>query len=162
MKKILLFAIVLSSTFFAACEAQSKKATPSDSKALLVSDKNIGQEVIHLDNESFKKLVFDFATLKEWKYSGRLPAIIDFYADWCGPCKMLAPHLEEIQKMYKGKLQVYKVNTDQNRELSQAFGITSLPTVVFVPMEGQPQASMGYRPLADLETEVKSVLKVIK
>ena len=117
-------------------------------------------EVVQLDKESFKKLVFDFETLKEWKYSGSMPAILDFYADWCGPCRMLAPHLEELQAKYKGKLQVYKINTDKQKELAAAFGISSLPTIVFVPMTGQPQAAMGYRPLADLEAEVKNVLKV--
>ncbi len=121
-----------------------------------------GVDIIHLNNDTFKSMVFNYEVEKAWKYNGSMPAIIDFYADWCGPCKMLAPHLEELQKMYKGKIQIYKVNTDQNRELAAAFGIQSLPTIVFVPMGGQPQAAMGYRQLADLESDVKNVLKVTK
>lgn len=139
-----------------ACAQTTVKSTTTP----LAASKPKGTEVVHLDKESFKKLVFDFETLKEWKYSGSMPAILDFYADWCGPCRMLAPHLEELQAKYKGKLQVYKINTDKQKELAAAFGISSLPTIVFVPMTGQPQAAMGYRPLADLESDVKNVLKV--
>lgn len=166
MKK-LIFSIVIAltaSSFAGKAQSNSQtlaaKGKEKTQEAVVKPTASKGLEVIHLDKASFKTLVFDFETLKEWKYNGNMPAILDFYADWCGPCKMLAPHLEQLQKLYKGKLQVYKINTDQNRELSAAFGITSLPTIVFVPMEGQPQASMGYRPLADLETDVKNVLKL--
>ena len=119
-------------------------------------------EVIHLDKEQFKKLVFDYENNKEWKYQGDKPAILDFYADWCGPCRMLSPVLAEVQKEYGGKIQVYKVNTDKERELAATFGIRSLPTVVFIPMEGQPQAILGFRPKEEIENVIKNVLKVEK
>ena len=118
--------------------------------------------VIYLTSETFKEQVFDYANNKEWLYKGEKPAILDFYADWCGPCKMLAPHLEAIQKEYNGEVQIYKINTDNNREVAGAFGIQSLPTIVFVPKEGQPQAVMGYRPQDDLESIITEVLKVEK
>lgn len=118
--------------------------------------------VIKLTSATFKEQVFDYSANTEWAYKGSKPAILDFYADWCGPCKMLAPHLEAIQKEYGGHVQVYKINTDEQRELAGAFGIQSLPTIVFVPLTGQPQAVMGYRPQADLEQIITEVLKVQK
>nr|WP_321408035.1 thioredoxin [uncultured Carboxylicivirga sp.] len=118
--------------------------------------------VIHLNAQSFKQYVFDYEKNQTWKYEGKVPAILDFYADWCGPCKMLSPVLQELQKEYDGKIQVYKINTDKERELASTFGIRSLPTIVFVPLEGDPQAAMGFRPKADMETMIKEILKVEK
>jgi thioredoxin len=115
-----------------------------------------------LDAAGFKAKVFNFETEKEWKYAGDLPAIVDFYADWCGPCKMVSPILDQLSKDYAGKLRVYKVNTDQEPELSGAFGIQSIPTLLFVPMAGQPQAAMGALPKASLEKAIKDVLGVEK
>jgi thioredoxin len=118
--------------------------------------------VIYLNKETFKQQVFDFETNKEWNYEGKVPAILDFYADWCGPCKMLAPVLNNIQKEYSGKIQVFKVDTDKEKELAAMFGITSLPTIVFIPVEGEPQAVMGFMPKEDLEKTITEVLKVNK
>ncbi|WP_439184647.1 thioredoxin [Carboxylicivirga taeanensis] len=118
--------------------------------------------VIYLDAKSFKEKVFDYENNTEWKYEGEVPAILDFYADWCGPCKMLSPVLKNLQKEYKGKIQIYKINTDQERELSATFGIRSLPTIVFVPLKGEPQAAMGYRSQNDLETMISEILEVDK
>jgi thioredoxin 1 len=114
----------------------------------------------HLNTESFKKKIFDFAAKKEWEYSGDLPAIVDFYADWCGPCKMVAPILESISTEYEGKLLVYKVNTDEEQELSGAFGIQSIPSLLFIPAKGQLQMAMGALPKATLQTAIKDVLGV--
>jgi thioredoxin len=116
--------------------------------------------VEHLTAESFKEKVFNYEINKEWKYSGELPAIIDFYADWCGPCKMVAPVLETLSKEYEGKLAIYKVNTDKEQELSAAFGIQSIPSILFVPKEGQPQMAMGALPKASFVSAIKGVLKV--
>ncbi len=123
---------------------------------------NDENSVIYLDAKTFKEKVFDYENNTEWKYEGEVPAILDFYADWCGPCKMLSPVLSKIQKEYNGKIQIYKINTDQQRELSATFGIRSLPTIVFVPLKGEPQAAMGYRSQNDLETMISELLKVEK
>lgn len=137
------------------CNAQTKP----ESKPSKTSSES---GVIHLNATEFKQQVFDYENSKEWKYLGSKPAILDFYADWCSPCKMLAPHLEALQKEYGGNIQIYKINTDEQRELAGAFGIQSLPTIVFVPMDGKPTAVMGYRDKADLENVITDVLKVAK
>jgi thioredoxin len=130
------------------------------------TDKATGDEgensVIYLDANSFKEKVFNYETNEEWKYEGEVPAILDFYADWCGPCKMLSPVLDKIQKEYNGKVQIYKIDTDEQKELAATFGIRSLPTIVFVPLEGEPQAAMGYRSQNDLETMISEILQVEK
>ncbi len=115
-------------------------------------------EVVYLTTEEFKNRVFNYEVSKEWKYAGELPAIIDFYADWCGPCKMVAPILQEIAKDYAGKLIVYKVDTESERELAGAFGISSIPTLLFVPMNGQPQAAMGALPRQTFDKAIKDIL----
>lgn len=101
---------------------------------------------IQLTTEDFKKKVFDYENNKEWKYTGELPAIIDFYADWCGPCKMVAPILEELAKEYDGKLVIYKVDTEVEQELSGAFGIQSIPSILFIPVDQQPMMQKGALP----------------
>lgn len=101
---------------------------------------------IQLTTAGFKEHIFDFDAEKEWKYRGDLPAIIDFYADWCGPCKMVAPMLEELANEYEGKLLVYKIDTEAEQELSGAFGITSIPTFLFIPAEGDPSLQPGALP----------------
>ena len=116
------------------------------------------EQVRHLTSEEFKELVFNYETEKEWKYKGTLPAIIDFYADWCGPCKMVAPILKELAIENSGKIVVYKVNTEDEQELASVFGISSIPTILFVPMEGQPQGSLGALPKSQFEKIIKEVL----
>jgi len=113
-----------------------------------------------ITTEEFKKNVFDYEASTDWKYAGDLPAIVDFYADWCGPCKMVAPILEELSQEYAGKLHVYKVNTDEEGDLAGAFGIQSIPSILFIPMDGQPQMSAGALPKASLVKAIKEVLKV--
>lgn len=125
------------------------------------TDSNINSgtgAVIVLTNEEFKQKVFNYDVNKEWKFEGKLPVIIDFYADWCGPCRQLSPRVEEIAKEYAGKIVVYKVNTDKEQLLSQNLGIQSLPTLLFIPMKGQPQATMGAVPK---ETLVKAIHEVL-
>ena len=100
----------------------------------------------HLTKETFLQKVFDFEHNKEWKFEGELPCIIDFYADWCMPCKMVAPVLEELSKEYEGKVNIYKVDTEAEQELAGAFGIRSIPSILFCPKEGQPQMAMGALP----------------
>ena len=114
----------------------------------------------HLTMDTFKEKVFNFEENKEWKFEGEKPCLIDFYADWCGPCKMVAPVLEELSEEYDGKLDIYKVNTEEQKELSAVFGIQSIPSLLFVPKDGQPQMAMGALPKDTLEKAFKDVLKV--
>ena len=99
-----------------------------------------------ITTQDFKDKVFNYDTAEEWKYHGSLPAIIDFYADWCGPCKMIAPSLEELSEEYAGRIVIYKVDTDKETELAGAFGIQSIPTLLFIPMAGQPMMQRGAIP----------------
>lgn len=90
--------------------------------------------------------MFNYEVEKEWQYKGTLPAIIDFYADWCGPCKMVVPVLETLSKEYEGRLVIYKVDTEKEQELSAVFGIQSIPTFLFIPVEGAPMMQPGALP----------------
>jgi thioredoxin 1 len=112
-----------------------------------------------LTAETFRQKVFNYETSRDWKYEGELPCIVDFYADWCGPCKMVAPILEELADEYAGKVNIYKVNTEDQRELAGIFGIQSIPSLLFIPKEGQPQMAMGALPK---ETFIKAFREVLK
>ena len=114
----------------------------------------------HLTDETFKKKVFNYEANKEWKFEGDTPAIIDFYADWCGPCKVIAPLLEELKDEYGDKLEIYKVNTEEQRELSSVFGVQSIPSLLFIPKEGQPQMAMGALPKETFKQAISEVLNV--
>lgn len=114
----------------------------------------------HLTKETFKQKVFDFEKSQEWNFAGTKPAIIDFYADWCGPCKMVAPILEELSKEYDGKLDIYKIDTDKEQELAGMFGIRSIPSLLFIPTDGQPQMAQGALPKATFKQVINEVLKV--
>lgn len=114
----------------------------------------------HLTVDTFKQKVFNYEANKEWKFEGARPAIIDFYADWCGPCKVVAPLLEELKEEYGDKLDIFKVNTEEQRELSSVFGIQSIPSLLFVPQEGQPQMAMGALPKETFKQAISEVLNV--
>lgn len=114
----------------------------------------------NLTKQDFLNKVFNFEKNQEWKYEGDLPAIIDFYADWCGPCKMVAPVLEELSNEYEGKVHIYKVNTEHEQELAGAFGIQSIPSMLFIPLEDKPQMAVGALPKESIEEAMKDVLKV--
>ena len=101
---------------------------------------------IQMTTQDFKDKIFNYETEKDWKYKGTLPAIIDFYADWCGPCKMVAPVLEELSNTYEGKIFIYKVDTDIESELSSVFGIQSIPTILFIGADGEPMMQPGALP----------------
>ena len=112
----------------------------------------------HLTKSDFLEKVFNFEQNKEWKFEGELPAIIDFYADWCGPCKMVAPVLEELSTEYEGKINIYKVDTESEQELAAAFGIKSIPSLLFIPSDGQPQMAQGALPKEALQEAINNVL----
>ena len=118
-------------------------------------------KVVHITKADFLKKVYDFEkSPDEWKYLGSQPAIVDFYADWCGPCRQLSPVLDELAKEYSGKLTIYKVNVDNERGLATFFGIRSIPTLLFIPMKGKPQRSLGALSKTELKGIIKDVLKV--
>jgi thioredoxin 1 len=114
----------------------------------------------NLTKETFLEKVFNYEKEKDWKYSGELPAIIDFWAPWCGPCRMVGPVLEKIAEDYSGKLVVYKINTDEEQELAGAFGIQSIPSILFVPVNGKPQMAVGALPKTTIVDAIKDVLGV--
>ncbi len=116
----------------------------------------------NLTKQDFLEKVFNYEVNKEWKYEGDLPCIIDFWAEWCGPCKMVAPVLEELSKDYDGKVKVYKVNTEQEQELAGAFGIRSIPSLLFVPKDGQPQMAAGALPKESFEQAINDIFNIPK
>ena len=113
-----------------------------------------------LTKDTFKAKVFNFEENKEGKFEGDKPCMIDFYADWCGPCRMVAPILEELSTEYDGKIDIYKVDTEAEQELAAMFGIQSIPSLLFVPSEGQPQMAMGALPKDSFKKAFKDVLGV--
>jgi len=113
------------------------------------------QQMTALD---FRDKIFDYEKEQEWKYAGSLPAIVDFYADWCGPCKAVAPVLEELANEYHGKLIIYKIDTDKEMELSSLFGIQSIPTLLFIPTEGAPIIQKGALPKNVLQQVIQERL----
>lgn len=152
MKKNIFLSVVIFSLFFVNCK--SENPVPANAKSAS------GTEVVQLTNETFKKIVFNYDLNKEWKYEGSKPAIIDFYADWCGPCRQLSPLVDEIAKEYAGKIVVYKVDTEKEKILAQRLGITGLPTLLFIPANGKPQMSMGAIPKEMLVKAVNEVLLI--
>lgn len=149
MKKII-SCIAVAATLAGPLYAQA----PAQDKA----DGNTGK-VIRMDKQMFLDKVFDYTTgSTDWKYQGEKPAVIDFYATWCGPCRLVAPMLKSLAKEYKDQIVVYKVDADKQKELSAAMGIQSLPTVIFIPMTGQPQIIVGAAGKATFRRAVEEVL----
>lgn len=147
MKRILASLIVLFALFTISC-AQNQK-----------EEKKEKASVVQMDKQMFLDKVFDYTTgATEWKYQGDKPAVIDFYATWCGPCRMVAPILKDLAKEYGDSIVVYKVDTDKEKELSQAMGIRSLPTIVFIPQTGQPQIIVGAADKATFKRAINEVL----
>jgi thioredoxin 1 len=116
----------------------------------------------HLTKETFLSKVFNYEKNKEWKYEGEKACIIDFYADWCGPCKVVAPVLEDLANDFDGKINVFKVDTEAEQELASVFGIRSIPSFLFVPADGQPQMALGALPKETFVKAFKDVLGVEK
>ncbi len=114
----------------------------------------------HLTKSAFLEKVFNYEKNKEWKFEGELPAVIDFWAPWCGPCRAVGPVIEELSEEYKGKVNFYKVNTDEEQELAGAFGIRSIPSLLFVPKEGNPKMAVGALPKESLKEAIKEELLV--
>ncbi len=162
-KKFLWAALACASILMASCarvtsstqQAASPVENPSTevTPAAVVLDKT-GGEVVIMNNQLFLDRVFDYTNSAEWKYKGDRPAIIDLYADWCGPCRMVAPIMKDLAKEYDGKIMIYKVNVDKEKELASLFNATSIPLFVFIPMNGEPQL---FRGAADKATYTKVI-----
>jgi thioredoxin len=112
----------------------------------------------HLNKQAFLEKIFDYENQKEWNYNGDLPAVIDFWAPWCGPCRMVGPVIDELAEEYKGKVNFYKINTDEENELAGAFGIRSIPSLLFIPKDGQPKMAVGAVPKENLKKAIEEEL----
>ena len=151
-KRLMIWAVSLVALLLAACETQ---ATNNDKN----NKKENTMKTIELTKADFLKKVMDYETNpNEWKYLGDKPAIIDFYASWCGPCKMVAPILEELAEEYDGQIYIYKVNTEEEQELAGLFGIRSIPSILFIPMGEQPQMTTGAMPKSSFKEAIDKVL----
>jgi thioredoxin 1 len=115
----------------------------------------------HLTKEAFLSKVFNYEKNKQWKFEGSIPAVIDFWAPWCGPCRMVGPVIDELSKEFAGKVNFYKVNTDEEQELAGAFGIRSIPSLLFVPMTGQPKMAVGALPKEAMKQAIQEELLAI-
>jgi len=115
-----------------------------------------------LTKETFLTKVFDYEKNKDWKFEGELPCLIDFWAPWCGPCRMVAPVMEELSQEYAGKVNFYKINTDVEQELGSVFGIRSIPSLLFVPKEGQPKMAVGALPKEALIQAIQEELLTVQ
>lgn len=156
MKKLIMFSL-MAAISLAACsqEKQSASSQPSgETAAAAVSD----YKPVEMNTQMFIDRVVDFKNAKEWDYKGDKPAVIDFYATWCGPCKKLSPILDELSSEYAGNVLFYKVDVDREQELAGAFGIQSIPMVLLIPKEGKPYVVQGLRPKAELKEAIDSVL----
>ena len=155
MKKII-FAVVLLVATLPACAGSTKENKTNNNN----QSKEINKmETIHLTKAEFLSKVANYETNPtEWKYLGDKPCIIDFYASLCGPCKTIAPILEDLAKEYEGQIYIYKINTEEEQELAGAFGIRSIPTLLFCPMNGAPQMAQGAMPKDSFKQAINDVL----
>lgn len=141
-----------------ACGARSVNNQANDQKESAQTENSTKTNAINIGKEQFKKQIFDYSTQSDWNYLGDKPALIDFYADWCAPCKRLAPILEELAGEYKGQIYIYKVDTEKERELAGAFGIKSIPSLLFIPKDGSPQMATGALPKEELVKLIEEFL----
>ncbi len=114
----------------------------------------------HLTKQTFLEKVFDYEKNQEWKFEGELPAVVDFWAPWCGPCRTVGPIIDELSTEYKGKVNFYKVNTDEEQELGAVFGIRSIPSLLCIPKEGQPKLAVGALPKESFKSAIEKELLV--
>ena len=120
--------------------------------------KSSNTNVAHLNKREFKEKIFDYTLSKEWKYKGDIPAVVDFYADWCMPCKMVSPVLDDLSVEFAGKVRIYKVNTEKDPEVAKAFGVSSIPTLLFIAQTGKPIVVRGAQPRQSLKNNIERIL----
>lgn len=159
MKKTIVFFILLTIAGFNACSTNSANGGENADSKQSVLDQSGNGKVVHLNQDVFRQVVWDYKKNQtDWTFEGDIPVIVDFYADWCRPCRALAPTMDELALEYKGKIRIYKVNTDENRELSGLMGISSIPALLFVPKSGKPSFSLGALPKDKLKQMIQDVL----
>lgn len=159
MKKVTFLFLLTIGVLSVSCSAQAKEQKSNNKTESVIMEKKKSEKVVHLTKKEFLSKVFDYeSNPQEWKYLGDKPAIVDFYASWCGPCKTIAPILEELAEEYDGQIYIYKVDTDKERDLASAFSIRSIPALLFIPMEGQPEMAQGALPKATFKEAIESVL----
>lgn len=139
-------------------KTETKNQTEEENKTEVKNQKENTMTTIHLTKSEFLTKVADFEKSSQWKYLGDKPALIDFYADWCGPCKAISPVLEELAAEYTDRIYIYKINTETEPELAAAFGIKSIPSLLFVPMKEQPQMAAGALSKQQLKEAIETVL----
>jgi thioredoxin len=170
MKKLIILTIAIAGFIAGSCNTPEKdnnnkaqaETTINNEQVAEIAVGSEGEEdgkVVHLTKETFIERVWNYEKNPDnWVYEGDLPCMIDFYADWCKPCKIIAPIIEELAEEYKGKIYVYKIDTQVERELAQVFQVTSIPRVLFVPKNGQPQMSVGALPKPTFVQAIEEVL----
>lgn len=147
LKVTVLFLLVMLSSCVEAVGGEKKVDT----------NKSVQGKVMHLNYADFNKKVVD-VNASGWKYLGDKPCILDFYASWCGPCRMISPYLDDLAKEYGDQIYIYKIDVDKERELGQMFGATSIPLLVFIPKDGEPQSARGAMSKAELKNAIETVL----
>lgn len=159
MKNLRTLLLLLTAIVAVSCSNSTETRAQNDQSATAKEQEVAEGKTIHMNKQMFLDRVMDFETNKDqWIYRGDKPAIIDFYADWCKPCKLVAPIMEELAEEYKGQLYVYKVDTQVERELASVFGIRSIPAVLFIPMQGKPQMSTGALPKETFKNAIDDFL----
>ena len=154
-----LFILLFAGSLLNSCKGQTENKQTAQAELKEIEKKEGKMKPIHLTKIDFLKKVTNYeANPNEWKYLGDKPALIDFYADWCGPCKAIAPVLEELAAEYGDQIYIYKIDTEAEQELAAMFGIRSIPSLLFVPMEGQPQMAQGALPKQTLKEAIDEVL----
>lgn len=159
MKNFRTLLLLVLAVIAVSCSNSTTTNAQADQTPQKQTEEVVEGKTIHMNKDMFIERVMDFETNKdEWSYLGDKPAIIDFYADWCKPCKLIAPIMDELAEEYKGEIYIYKVDTQVERELASVFGIRSIPAVLFIPMEGQPQMSTGALPKETFKTAIDDFL----
>lgn len=158
MKK-LVFILAIAVFSLQSCNTSQAKNNSNENETTPAETVSAGEDggTVKLNKEKFLKEVWDYeASPQEWKFKGDKPALIDFYADWCGPCKTAAPILEEISKEYAGKVIIYKIDTQVERELAGVFGVSGIPAFLYIPIEGKPSMTSG---IARTKDDTKKMFK---
>ncbi|MBA7487591.1 MAG: thioredoxin [Prevotella sp.] len=161
MKRLFLISIAMTVAGLTSCSGNSQQAKSVVKKQVLTQQNAKKMNVQELTAETFKQKVMNYDIHpNEWIFEGSRPAIIDFYATWCGPCKQTAPIVEKLAEDYAGRIDVYKVDVDQQQELAAFFGVQSIPTILFIPKEGTPQRVSGAMPRSGFDEAIKQVFKM--